>query len=76
MTVQKLLDILNNKYEIPDPAKAELCFYYTDNTGKEINLKLDRMGAFSISTDITIGFVEDENFDVIKPLEYLKDDLR
>ena len=76
MTVQELLNVLNNKYEIPDPTKAELCFYYTDKEGKEINLKLNRMGAFSISTDITIGFIEDEDFNTIKPLEYLKDDLK
>lgn len=59
-TVQDLLDILNNKDEIPKPENAELCFYLTDKDGKEIGLELKSVGAFAISTDITVGFVEEE----------------
>ncbi len=45
-TVQDLLDILNNTHEIPNPELADLCFYYTDENGKVIDLHLDGIGAF------------------------------
>lgn len=76
MTVQELQDILNNKYEIPKPELAELCFYYTDEEGREIPLKLDRIGAFDISTDITFHFTEDKEPILIKPMTEFKPSLR
>lgn len=60
-TVQKLLDILNNREEIPNPEVAELCFYLTDEDGNEFDLELTRVGAFDISTDITVGFKKTKN---------------
>jgi hypothetical protein len=57
--VKELMDILNNKQEIPRPEDAELCFYFTGEDGEEIELKLKSVGAFSISTDITFGFEKD-----------------
>jgi hypothetical protein len=52
-----LLDVLNNRDEIPDPSKAELCFYLEgENYQDEPSLKLASIGAFDISTDITMGF--------------------
>ena len=56
MYVQELLDILNNKEEIPDPKLAELCFYLTDEDGNEKDLNLDTVGAFDICRDVTVGF--------------------
>ena len=76
MTVLDLLNVLNNKYEIHDPSKDELCFYFTGKNGEEINLKINHISAFNISTDINIGFIEDDDFSIIKPLEYTKDSLR
>jgi len=65
-TVQDLLDILNNIYKIPKPELADLCFYYTDENGKVIDLHLDNIGAFDISTDITFHFSEDKELALIK----------
>lgn len=65
-TVQDLLDILNNTYEIPKPELADLCFYYADKNGKVIDLHLDGIGAFDISTDITFHFSEDKELALIK----------
>jgi hypothetical protein len=76
MTVQELQDILNNKYEIPKPELAELCFYYIDDNGKEIPLKLDSIGAFDISTDITFIFSEDKEPVLISPMTAFKPALR
>jgi hypothetical protein len=59
MTVKDLMDILKNKQEIPRPEDAELCFYFTNEDGETIDLKLKSVGAFSFSTDITIGFEKD-----------------
>jgi len=56
MYVQELLDILNNREEIPDPEIAELCFFVEDENRNEVELELCHVGAFTISTDITIGF--------------------
>lgn len=55
MFVQELLDILNNKEEIPRPEVAELCFYLKEGED-EADLKLVSIGAFDISTDVTVGF--------------------
>lgn len=55
MYVQELLDILNNKEEIPNPEVAELCFFLTQGED-ESDLKLVHIGAFDISTDVTVGF--------------------
>jgi hypothetical protein len=65
MTVQEMLDVLNNRDEIPDPSKAELCFYLEGKDYKdEPSLRLTSIGAFDISTDITVGFkFEDETDD-------------
>lgn len=65
-TVQDLLDILNNTHEIPNPELADLCFYYTDENGKVIDLHLDGIGAFDISTDITFHFSEDKELILMK----------
>lgn len=65
-TVQDLLDILNNTHEIPNPELSDLCFYYTDKNGKVIDLHLDRIGAFDISTDITFHFSEDKESALMK----------
>ena len=65
-TVQDLLDILNNTHEIPNPELSDLCFYYTDKNGKVIDLQLDGIGAFDISTDITFHFSEDEESILMK----------
>jgi hypothetical protein len=56
VTVKELMDILNNKEEIPNPENAELCFYLTDKNGETIDIELKSMGAFSISSDITMEF--------------------
>jgi len=58
-TVQELLDILNNPHEIPRPDLAEICFYFQDENGETVDLKLKSIGAFNISTDITFTFEED-----------------
>jgi len=76
MTAQDLLDILNDKYEIPRPELANLCFYYTDDNNKEIILKIDSIGAFDISTDITFQFVEDKEPLLISPITAFKPSLR
>lgn len=65
-TVQDLLDILNNTYEIPKPELAELCFYYVDENENVIDLHLDGIGAFDISTDITFHFSEDKELVLMK----------
>ena len=76
MTVAELLELFNNKYEIPEPELAELCFYFEDKNGEEIDLKVKRIGAFDISTDITITFVEDEDPILMKPMGEIKPNLR
>jgi hypothetical protein len=68
MKVKELMNILNNMEEIPRPEVAELCFYYEDENGKEIDLKIKSIGAFDISSDITFTFVEDKEPVLIKPL--------
>lgn len=75
-TVQNLLDILNNTYEIPRPELAELCFYFEKEDGEVIDLKLKSIGAFSISTDITFTFVEDKEPVIIKQSNGFKPNLR
>jgi hypothetical protein len=60
MTVQELMDILNNKKEIPNPKKAELYFYLTKNDGETVLLELSNMSAFDISTDIIANLVEEK----------------
>ena len=57
MTVEELINILSNKKEIPHPERAELCFYFTDENGETIDIELKSIGAFAISTDITMEFV-------------------
>ena len=56
MTVQELLDILNNKKEIPNPENAELCFYFKEENGDCVDAKIASIAAFTISTDITFTF--------------------
>lgn len=58
LTVQKLFDILSDKEEVPYPERAELCFYLKKENGDEVDLELVSIGAFSISTDITMTFKE------------------
>ena len=58
MTVQELLNILNNKKEIPKPENAEICFYLLKENGDEVDLQINGIGAFDISTDVTISFKE------------------
>lgn len=53
MTAQDMLDVLNNRDEIPDPSKAHLDFYLVD---EDSSLKLVHIGAFDISSDVTMGF--------------------
>jgi hypothetical protein len=60
MTVKELMDILNNKEEIPRPENAELCFYFKKENGDCIDIKLTGIGAFSISTDITFTFEKED----------------
>ena len=76
MTVSDLQNMLNNKYEIPRPELAEICFYFEDEDGNEIDLKLQGIGAFDISTDITFTFVKDESPIIMKPAGELKPNLR
>ena len=76
MTVKELLDILNNRYEIPKPEVADICFYLKDEDGETIDLKLVGIGAFDISTDITFTFEVDDEPVIIKPVTYLKPQLR
>ena len=56
MFVQELLDILNNKQEIPNPSKSELLFYVTNENEETIELNLDDIIAFDISSDIEFIF--------------------
>lgn len=72
MNIQELLDILNNKHEIPSPEHAELCFYFKKDDDSEITLKLDSIGAFNISTDITFTFSEDKEPVMMKPVSVIK----
>ena len=58
MTVKELIDILNDKKNVPNPEVSELCFYLDKENGETVNLELKRIGAFSISTDITFEFEE------------------
>lgn len=61
MTVQELINILSNKKEVPYPDKSEICFYFIDGNGEEsFDLKIKSIGAFSISTDVTMGFVKED----------------
>ena len=56
MFVQELLDILNNKQEIPNPSKSELLFYVTNENEETIELNLDDIIAFDINSDIEFIF--------------------
>lgn len=76
MTIQELLDILNNPDEIPILKYAEICFYLKDKEGKGQVLELARIGVFDISTDITFVFRVDKNPVLIKPATVLKPDLQ
>jgi hypothetical protein len=76
MTVAELMKILKNKYEIPSPKDAELCFYFEDENGKKVDLKIKSIGAFDISTDIIITFIEDKEPIIIKPMGVIKPALR
>lgn len=62
MTAQELLDILNNKDEVPKPENAKLYFYLIDKGGNEISLKLTAIGMFPASTNkLTVYYeMEDE----------------
>ena len=76
MTVAELLKVLNNKYEIPSPEHAELCFYFEDENRKVIDLKIKAIGSFDISTDITFTFVEDKEPVIFQPMGVIKPELR
>jgi len=39
VTVQELLEILNNRDEIPSPEYAELCFYLTKSARESLRLQ-------------------------------------
>ena len=76
ITVAQLVEVLSDKYEVPDPDQAELCFYLEDENGDVHDLKLKEIGAFDISTDITFTFEVDEHPALMKPAGPLKPDLR
>lgn len=67
MTVKELLSILNNKDEIPSPEHAEIFFYFTNESGEDVDLELDSVGAFNISTDITFTFIKGDTPPLIRP---------
>jgi len=56
MTIKQLIEILNNKKEIPSPEKAPISFYLYLQNGEEIELNLDSLSAFNVAYDICFNF--------------------
>lgn len=61
------MNVLNDRYEIPRPEIAELCFYLKEENGGETVLKLERIAAFDISTDVAFHFSVDKKPVLVRP---------